>query len=382
MSNGVAVSQDRAPWYVWASVLAVTSAVIGVEWDISWHRSIGRDAFWTPAHVAIYACGVIAGICCGYLILATTFGALPGLRAASVKMWGFRGPLGAFISAWGGVAMLTSAPFDNWWHNAYGLDVKILSPPHMVLALGINSVILGALILVLGFFNRAESDHQGLLRGLLLYLGGSSLTMLMIVCLEYSSRTLMHSAIFYRTMAIAVPAVLVAVGRASGHRWGETIVASVYMAIVCGLIWVLPLFPAEPKLGPVYNKVTQFIPPPFPILLAIPALALDLLWPRVESWKKWTQAAVGGVVFLGTLLLVQWPFSQFLMTSAAANGFFGTIYHDYLTSPRSFESRNLFFAWEKTPTQFWEGMALALAIAISMMRIGLAGGDWMRRVRR
>jgi len=32
--------------------------------------------------------------------------------------------------------MLTSAPFDNWWHNAYGLDVKIVSLPHSILALG------------------------------------------------------------------------------------------------------------------------------------------------------------------------------------------------------------------------------------------------------
>ena len=35
--------------------------------------------------------------------------------------------------------MLTSAPFDNWWHNAYGLDVKIVSPPHTLLILGIRA---------------------------------------------------------------------------------------------------------------------------------------------------------------------------------------------------------------------------------------------------
>ena len=29
--------------------------------------------------------------------------------------------------------MIVSAPFDNWWHNAYGLDVRIISHPHMVL---------------------------------------------------------------------------------------------------------------------------------------------------------------------------------------------------------------------------------------------------------
>src|SRR4029077_21002709 len=143
------------PWYVWCAVLAVTSAMVGTHWDISWHRSIGRDNFWTPAHIAIYMCGVLAGLSCGYLILATTFGGLSDLKDASVKMWGFRGPLGAFLSAWGGVAMLTSAPFDNWWHNAYGLDVKIVSPPHVVLIAGILAVEVGTLLLILGYMNRA-----------------------------------------------------------------------------------------------------------------------------------------------------------------------------------------------------------------------------------
>lgn len=89
--------------------------------------SIGRDSFWTPAHVAIQMCGIIAGFSCGYLILSCTFGHDEALRAASVKVWGFRGPLGAFIAAWGGATMLTSAPFDNCWHHGYGLDVKIFS---------------------------------------------------------------------------------------------------------------------------------------------------------------------------------------------------------------------------------------------------------------
>ena len=50
------------PWYIWCSVLAVTSSMIGVHWDISWHRSIGRDTFWTAPHLAIYLGGVLAGL--------------------------------------------------------------------------------------------------------------------------------------------------------------------------------------------------------------------------------------------------------------------------------------------------------------------------------
>ena len=62
------------PWYLWCSALAVTSAYVGGYWDISWHRSIGRDTFWTPPHMAVYACGVLAGVMSAYLIFATTFG--------------------------------------------------------------------------------------------------------------------------------------------------------------------------------------------------------------------------------------------------------------------------------------------------------------------
>src|SRR5215467_9434259 len=161
-----------APWYVWCAVLAVTSAMVGTHWDISWHRSIGRDTFWTPAHIAIYMCGVLAGLSCGYLILSTTLDVASPLRSAAVKIWGFRGPLGAFIAAWGGIAMIASAPWDDWWHNAYGLDVKILSPPHVLLIAGILAVQLGALILILGRMNRASGTMRDRLNGLYLYVSG------------------------------------------------------------------------------------------------------------------------------------------------------------------------------------------------------------------
>src|SRR5476649_1271966 len=103
------MNRARIPWYLWCSALAVTSAYVGGYWDISWHRSIGRDTFWSAPHMAIYACGILAGISSAYLIFTTTFGGDAGLKNVSVRIWGLSGPLGAFISAWGGVAMLASA---------------------------------------------------------------------------------------------------------------------------------------------------------------------------------------------------------------------------------------------------------------------------------
>jgi hypothetical protein len=106
------------PWYIWSTVLAVVFSSVGSAWDIAWHKSIGRDSFLTPAHVLVYLSGIVAGLSCGYLILATTFGRDQAARAASVRMWGFRGPIGAFLCSWGALAMIASGPFDNWWHNA------------------------------------------------------------------------------------------------------------------------------------------------------------------------------------------------------------------------------------------------------------------------
>src|SRR5438445_5052387 len=85
--------EEGIPWYLWAGLIATTSAVVGGQWDISWHRSIGRDTFWTPAHMAIYLCGLIAGFGGGIVTLTTTFGSHQDSRASSVKLWGFRAPL-------------------------------------------------------------------------------------------------------------------------------------------------------------------------------------------------------------------------------------------------------------------------------------------------
>src|SRR5882762_6425430 len=143
------VGTARVSGHAWALLAGGTSIAIGILWDISWHRTIGRDTFWTPAHMAIYFGGLLGGLTCGWLVIRTTFFATPAEQKGAVRLWGFRGPLGAWLTIWGALAMVVSAPFDNWWHDAYGVDVKIISPPHAVLALGMWAVVLGALMLLL-----------------------------------------------------------------------------------------------------------------------------------------------------------------------------------------------------------------------------------------
>jgi hypothetical protein len=371
----------RIPWYLWCVTVAVTSVAIGAHWDVSWHRSIGRDSFWTPAHIAIYACGVLAGIACGYLVFATNILRKPEFVASSVQVFGLRAPLGAFLAAWGGIAMLTSAPFDNWWHNAYGLDVKIISPPHVVLTIGIFAICLGSLILLLGLMNRSEGRQHTQLQWMILYIGGIMLILNMFFRMEYSWDIYLHNSVAYKAMALGVPLYLAMLWQASRFRFASTVEAAIYTLFVIGLILILPLFPASPRLGPVLHPVTQFIPPKFPILLIVPAFALDLLWWRTRQWNAWLVALVSGPVFILTLLAVEWPFANFLMSKAAENRFFGTGYFQYFEPSTSPDVLRV-FAHPQHGLQLWFGLLLAMLYASVCVLLGQKLGGWMREVKR
>jgi hypothetical protein len=378
----------RVPWYVWFGALAVTSASIGGAWDVSWHRSIGRDTFWTPAHMAIQACGVTAAIICGYLMLVNTFGRSANRKTASVNVLGFQAPLGAFIAAWGGIAMITSAPFDNWWHAAYGLDVKIISPPHTLLILGMRAVAVGILFLILAAMNRASIDQTPSgqhtykqLQRLFLYVGGLIVSGQMFFLIEHTWDVKLHSVIAYIAMGIALPLVFAMLSQASRYKWAATTAASIYMIFAIAEILIFPLFPAQPKLGPVFNPVTHLIPAKFPVLIFVPALALDLLWQKTSAWKPWKVALVSGFLFIAVLTIVEWPFATFLLSKASENRFFGTIYFDYNSRPDGPDRLRHFFNPDQGAVLYWGLLRAAVYASISTW-IGLSFGRWMRSVQR
>ena len=375
-------SVESIPWTIWCVFTGIVSSTVGGFWDISWHMSIGRDTFWTPAHILIQMNGVLVGIACGYMILTTTFGGDAAGQSNSVKIWGFRGPLGAFIATWGCVAMLTSAPFDNWWHNAYGLDVKIVSPPHTLLSLGSFAIKVGALALMAGLMNRAQPEVKRKLTWLSVFVGAVCVTQLGLILTIPTWPVNMHTAQCYLAVAIAIPAVLVGPAWGVMKRWACTQVAGTYAVILLVFQWILPLIPAEPKLGPVYQHVTHLIPLRFPLLFIVPAFFLDLLWTKTEQWGRWKLAAVSGPLFMLSFLAVQWPFANFLMLPAARNWFFGMAYFAYFDPAGLLYDPYKFQIAEKTRGEFWIMMAAAVLVSVITTRLAFAWGDWMRRMRR
>jgi hypothetical protein len=156
--------------------------------------------------------------------------------------------------------------------------------------------------------------------------------------------------------------------------------AAVYTAFGLAFLWILPLVPAEPKLGPVYRQVTHLIPWEFPLLIIVPALAIDLLLRRASAWRPIAGGPIAGLVFLITFVAVQWPFASFLMTPLARNRFFGTEYMDFNTPAQSFYARYLFYPYKSQ--RFWLGMLLAALLSCLMMWLGLHAGRAMQKVKR
>ena len=390
-------SAGEIPLYINAVVFSSFCVVMGLLWDIMWHMSIGRDGLFAPPHVTIYVGAVVAGLFSAYQILNLTLTKNHPDRATAVPFWGvFYGPLGAMFCVWGALAMLTSAPFDDWWHNTYGLDVQILTPPHTILAIGIMTVQFGAIVGVLALQNKyrdpsAATDASATrLKWLFAIAAGLLLTMLFSLFSESMDRNDSHNSVYYTTAAIALPFYLVAMGRASLLRWPITIIALSFMLFLAVPSWVIQNLPATPRLGPVLNPITQYQPFVFPPLLVIPGLVLDLLMHRFDNpaggkrkLNDWVLSVLLGCAFLLVLLAVQWPFGAFLQTSPLArNGFFLSYSWTY-NSPPEWEYRYAFAPWKSQPfAEFAINFGEALLFATLSARVGLLWGNWMKRVAR
>jgi hypothetical protein len=385
--DAAALDRTQAPvrtaermWPLNAVLGASVCIVTGLIWDISWHRSIGRDTFWSPPHLLEQIAAIIAGCSCGWLVLQMTFGGNGADRNRGVRFWGFRGPLGAWLCIWGTLMMITSAPFDNWWHNAYGLDVKIMSPPHMVLAWGMIAIEIGAMLMCLARQNTATPEQQRRLSILYAASAGILLTMHATVLMEYAAfANDMHATRFYRLTAIGMPLILVATSRPSRLRWPATTTATIYMGIVLVLMWTLQLFPATARLAPIYNPITHMVPPPFPLLLVVPALAIDVLMRR-RARSDWLRAVAIGGAFVLLMLAAHWWWGEFLLTPRARNPVFAVDQWDYYVKLGDWRYR--FWTDETNASQLARGIGIAVVTAIVTSRIGLWIGSGMARVQR
>ena len=54
IKNNIFELIESIPSYIFLFLIASTAIIIGIEWDISWHETIGRDKLLSPPHVVVY----------------------------------------------------------------------------------------------------------------------------------------------------------------------------------------------------------------------------------------------------------------------------------------------------------------------------------------
>lgn len=121
------------------NLVSILISYLSTRWDVAEHAKGAVDRFWYPPHYGIYFClfmSALLSLAGLYLVLRG-----PGLPFEKLR----RNPALTFVAVLNGVSFL-GAPFDQWWHETYGLDLSTWSPPHIHLIVGVSMVILGCLV--------------------------------------------------------------------------------------------------------------------------------------------------------------------------------------------------------------------------------------------
>ena len=128
---------------------------IGGAWDIQWHVQIGRDSLWIPPHLLVlfaFTAGLVITLA---LIAYETFLASAGwAQPHSVRIGPLRALPAAFGIFFGYLFALLSGGFDELWHETFGIDATLWSPPHLMIML---STVVVDFSLMLGI---AASSHR------------------------------------------------------------------------------------------------------------------------------------------------------------------------------------------------------------------------------
>jgi len=154
--------------------------------------------------------------------------------------------------------------------------------------------------------------------------------------------------------------------------------------MMLSLMWILQLFPATPKLGPIYHHVTNMVTLAFPLWLIVPAIAVDLILHRLDG--RTNNVVLGlaiGTAFVVAFMAAQWPFASFLVQSPLSrNWFFNADNYVYWAGPTYVANTHRFPSGPGSLGEVVRGFGPAFIYAAISAFIGLSRGRWMTKVQR
>ncbi|HEY4517335.1 MAG TPA: hypothetical protein VJI74_00395 [Candidatus Paceibacterota bacterium] len=186
---------------------ALFAGVLSGTWDAWWHGALGRESFWSPPHMFLYA-SILVAIACG----------LYGWRKNRDKLWRNLALLLVLVPA--------SAPFDEFWHRMFGVEnvstpLIIWSPPHLMLV----GAILGSFLMLLPILRRDEDPVARRLFGAMSFAGILTLLFFLASPLEPTGP---HRILGF--WGAAVTGFFLAATFLSSQRWMDSVGGAVLTA--------------------------------------------------------------------------------------------------------------------------------------------------------
>jgi len=276
---------------VLSGLIMLLVALIGFYWDVAWHVDNGRDdQLFTPSHVMI-----LVGL--GGLIYASAIAVLfASLEKADVglRVGPLRIPWSAVLLATLGIGGVAAFPLDAMWHDAYGIDVTLWSPPHIQL-IAAGSLATIALWLMVSEGRRARgplsSDGGPTLLGTSIHVltAGTVLVGMSTLQAEFDYGVPQFQALYLPVIIMIAAGFTLLATRVALGRWGAVKVTVVYL--------VLRTFVALAIGGALHHTV-----PHFPLYLGSALLVEAAAW-RLGTERPLRLALSAGAL-VGTVGLV------------------------------------------------------------------------------
>lgn len=251
------------------------AALLATYWDDSWHTDKGRDEFAIPPHLLLYGGVLLAALCVATWAWVAWRRAGGGLHGVRVVL----GEPALMLAGIGGVTTLASGPVDAAWHEAYGRDAVLWSPPHLTAVLGTLGLSVGLLAGLRGVSGRAA-------RAARLLAAAGVIGTLQVPVLEYDSDVPQFAVVWF--LPVAALGVCIAAALLDDllpEVWEATRAAVVYSVLRAATVGFLAL-----------TGFSLTVVPPVAVLFGVDAFFRR----RVLAMR---------LVTLGALTpLVWWPF--------------------------------------------------------------------------
>jgi NAD(P)-dependent dehydrogenase (short-subunit alcohol dehydrogenase family) len=199
-------------------------------WDVALHVDAGRDTFlYTPGHMAIVTgLGLILAAGALSIMLATNDESETGLRFRHLRV-----PRGAVALVVLGAGALVGFPLDEFWHRAYGIDVTMWGPTHLIMITGASLSPIALWLLLTEAGSRA--GRPGLVRGMRVLLVGALLTGLSTFQLEFDLGVPQFQHLYHPVLIALAASVGLVAARTILGRGGALVAVGGFLAIRGGL---------------------------------------------------------------------------------------------------------------------------------------------------